>query len=150
MELNRKMVIAEFQSLIHIAKATGDEFITSPFRREFLEYAIDLINKLTEECNSYRDTAEYQQTANMNRAFELKRLTEENERLKTEHYRTIEEHEAELYAIKAETVRKIQETIAENYAVSEVPYVEGEQTITYQLTNWALKTIAKKIMEDEI
>lgn len=149
MELNRQMVIAEFQSLIHIAKETGDEFITNPFRREFLEYALCIFNKLTEECENYRDIAEYQQKHNMNRGFELKRLTDENERLKTEKYRLIEEHEAEVYAVKAHTVKKMQELIAENYAVSEVPYVEGAQTITYQLTNWALNTVVKKVLEGE-
>lgn len=48
-ELNKEMLIAEFTSLLNIAKFTDNDFITSPFRKEFLEYALALIKELTED-----------------------------------------------------------------------------------------------------
>lgn len=42
------------------------------------------IKELTEECENYKRIAEYQQNCNMDRGFKIKRLTEENERLKAE------------------------------------------------------------------
>jgi hypothetical protein len=42
------------------------------------------VKELTEECENYKKVAEYQQNCNMDRGFKIKRLTEENERLKAE------------------------------------------------------------------
>ena len=47
-----------------------------------------------------------------------------------------------------DAVRMINEIIHANYAVSEVPYIDGEEpTTTYQLTNWDLRAVVKKILE---
>lgn len=47
-----------------------------------MEDSLALIKELTDECANYKSIAEYQQKCNMDRGFEIKRLTEENERLK--------------------------------------------------------------------
>lgn len=61
MELNNEILKAEFKSLLDIANFTNSDFITSPFRKEFLEYVIAYItkqetayNELYEICESYR------------------------------------------------------------------------------------------------
>lgn len=45
MELNKKMLEAEFKSLLFIADFKDDDFITTPFRKEFLSYALALIEE---------------------------------------------------------------------------------------------------------
>lgn len=46
-----------------------------------------------------------------------------------------------------DTVEKIKEILDTNYVISKVPYIDGEEpTVTYQLTNWDLRAIAKKVV----
>ena len=64
------------------------------------------IKALTEECENYKKVAECQQTISTDRFFDIKRLTEENERLRASSidYRNIPYIKAEVIA---DTVREI-------------------------------------------
>ena len=49
MELNKELLMADFESLLHIADFTDNDVITSPFRKEFISYALALIKSLVKE-----------------------------------------------------------------------------------------------------
>ena len=52
MELSRDMLEAEFKTQLDFANFTNSK-LTSPIRKEFLQYALSLINDLTRRLESY-------------------------------------------------------------------------------------------------
>lgn len=56
MEINEKMLEAEFNSLLAAAHFLETDFITSPFRKEYLEFALAHIKAQAEEIERLRRT----------------------------------------------------------------------------------------------
>lgn len=117
MELNKDMLEAEFKTQLDFANFTNSK-LTSPIRKEFLQYALSLINELTDEASSWKEIAEGYQKLFEDCAEDRAKLTEENERLSKEVDRlsqVVLNHEGitemEVEEAIADTVRKMQTEI---------------------------------------
>ena len=130
MELNREMLVAEFRSLIHIAKFTDNDFITSPFRREFLEYALALIKELTRKL----------ECANLE--IECKERICESYALQ---YGTVADKEVWLKKERSDTVRKMLQRIKDD-AVS-ISLLSNPPKFMLEIREDALDQIAKDMLE---
>jgi chromosome segregation ATPase len=88
-DLAKNIYEAEITAIIDaLALIESHEQRIESYRQELAEVRVALAEankekqELTEECKSYKSIAEYQQSCNMDRGFKIKRLTEENERLR--------------------------------------------------------------------
>lgn len=102
-----------------------------------------LIKELTEECENYKSIAEYQQSCNMDRGFKIKRLTEENERLKqlNESYAELEQgcFVTAVKKFQALTVREMQDRL--NLRIKDKLAYHG-----WYLTDTLIPTIVDEIL----
>jgi hypothetical protein len=119
-ELNKEMLEAEFLMQLNFAEFT-DSKLTSPMRKEFLEYALSLIKELTEANDRLKGT--------------ISRLGKNNDELA----RVLPLAKKE---IQADTVREMQERIRLEFSDC---YLNDE--ICYGRFKTAVDRIAKEMLE---
>ena len=143
--MEREMIIKALECCINNTCNECPRLGKLPCQEPLMKDAISLINELTKEAENYKSVAEYQQSSNMSRGFELRekdrennrlireidRLTEENERLKSVEFTCafIKPHKVlecpifdEIERTKADTVKKMQERLKEKIHESVYQY----------------------------